>query len=380
MGIAGAQTSSTSAKPSGKKTLAVIGAYEKAGESRFAQPNFDDGAKLAVTDLERDGWTVQYQRIPASVLLASATEAAFAAAVAAKPDFFLGLASNATFLPLGAKVAATDQPTLALSSPAEGVRTGVAGGDNLYLLRPLDAQLYRALAEYACGTLRLQRLGLSIVEGSFGTQAQRAVEQALEDHPKCKVVTVQTNPPNAVFLNAQVKAFQDAGVDGIIAANSAGPVAAQVNLLREAGVTVPILGDSSLHRAKTSNAITTDLENLVVVEDCVPSLTKSKAARKFTEDYKTTYGYAPDDDSAQTYDAFHIAANAVERARSHDAAKINQAMKTARYRGVCDYAIDKNNVLGRTATIYGYHADGSKRRIEQVRVTPVDVAQLTTPS
>ena len=358
----------------------MIAAYEKGGESGFAQPNFDDGAKLAVSDLERGGWTVQYQRIPATVVLASPTEAAFATAVGTKPDFFLGLASNATFLPLGAKVAATDQPTLAMASPAEGVRTGVAGGDNLYLLRPLDAQLYRALTDYACGTLKLQRIGLSLVEGSVGAQAQRAVEQALERHPKCKVVTVQTNPANAVFLNTQVKAFQDAGVDGIIAANFAGPVAAQVNLLREAGVTVPILGDSSLNRAMTSNAITADLENLVVVEDCVSSLMRSKAARQFTLDYKTTYGYAPDDDSALTYDAFHIAAKAVQRAGAHDAAKINKAMTTARYRGVCDYAIDKHNVLGRTATIYGYHADGSKRRIEQVRVSPVGAAQLTTPS
>jgi ABC-type branched-subunit amino acid transport system substrate-binding protein len=374
VGSAGAQSGS------GKKTLSVIGAYEKAGESPFARPNFDDGAQMAIADLERDGWTVQYQRIPASIVLASPTEAAFSTAVAAKPDFFLGLASNATFLPLGAKVAATDLPTLALASPSEGVRTGVAGGDNLYLLRPLDAQLYGALTEYACGSLRLRRLGLSLVEGSLGSQAQRAVERALEDHPRCKVVTVQTNPPNAVFLDAQVKAFQDAGVDGIIAANFSGPLAAQVNLLRGAGVTVPILGDSSLHRAMITNAITTDLENLVVVEDCVPSLTRTAAARKFTQDYKSTYGYAPDDDSANVYDAFHIAANAVAQAKSHDVKRLNKAMAKARYRGVCEYAIDENNVLGRTATIYGYHADGSKRRIQQVRVPRVDAAQLTTPS
>jgi branched-chain amino acid transport system substrate-binding protein len=378
--VAGAQGVTGGSKSGGKRTLTVIGAYNTAGEDSFSGPHLDDGARLAVADLERKGWTVRYERIPASAAAVAPTEAALATAVGAKPDLFVGLITNAAFLALGAKVAASDVPTFALASPVEGLRTGVAGGDNLYLLRPLDAQLYGALTEYACDTLRLRRLGISVADSAFGAQVRRVVEEGVEDHPTCKVATVQTSAEGTLDVTPQLTAFRDAGVDGIISANSAGTTAAQVNQLRLAGDTTPFLGGVYLQLAKVSNAIISDLENLVVVEDCVPSLAKSEAARAFTEAYRAEYGYTPNPASAQIYDAFHLAANALEQAGSHDAGKINKAMAKARYRGVCAYANNGSNALASSATLYGYHADGSRRRLAEVRLAPVDAKALTTPT
>ena len=52
------------------KTLHVVGAYEIVGDSPLGLPNFDDGAKLAVKDLEKQGYNVRYERIPSSATLA----------------------------------------------------------------------------------------------------------------------------------------------------------------------------------------------------------------------------------------------------------------------------------------------------------------------
>lgn len=378
--LGGAAAGAAETKSDPKKTISVIGAYDTAGEGPFASPNLDDGARLAVADLERKGWTVRYERIPASAVAAAPTEAALATVLDAKPDFFVGLLTDATFLSLGAKVAATDQPTFALAAPVEGVRTGVAGGDNLYLLRPLDAQLYGALTDYACGALKLRRLGISVADTSFGAQVRSAVEDAVEKHSTCKVATVQTNADGALDVSPQLTAFRDVGVDGIISANSVATTAAQVNQLRLAGDTTPYLGGTSVNLAKISNAIISDLENVVVVEDCVPGLAKSETARTFTEAYRTEYGYKPNPASAQIYDAFHLAANAVARAGSHNSGKINKVMAKARYQGVCDYANNGSNALASSAMLYGYHADGTRQRLAELQLAPVDAKHVTTPT
>ena len=97
-----------------------------------------------------------------------------------------------------------------------------------------------------------------------------------------------------------------------------------VNQLRQNGVTVPVLGGASLNLAK--DAGDPDLTDLVVIDDCVPELDKAKNVEEFVKAYDAGYGYAPNYASAQVYDAFHIAANAVEKA-GHDHAAINKATR-----------------------------------------------------
>jgi branched-chain amino acid transport system substrate-binding protein len=368
-GPAGAQSTTTGATSSGKNTLYVIGAYETKGESSQAVPNFEDGAQLAVKDLQKKGWTVKYERVPASGTIASSQEQAFLAAQAKNPDFWIGLTSSNVFIPVGPKVAATDLPSFALASPTEGVRNGPSGGDNVYLLRPLNEQTYAKLADYACGTLKLKKLGLSLVQTSFGPTAQTAINNTLKDYPNCKVVSVQTNSATASDTTQQVLAFKDAGVDGVISANFPNPMGVQVNQMRQNGLTVPYLGGASLNIAKDANAITTGLDNLYVIDDCVPDLGKTKTEKSFTKLYQSTYGYPPNYASAQVYDAFHMGANAIEKAGSHDYLKINKAMAATVYDGVCDYKIDKNNVLANSVTIYKYNTDGSKKLL---KVYPLD--------
>ena len=62
--------------------------------------------------------------------------------------------------PIGNRVLAT----WAYSSPSEGVRDGVSGGDNIYMLRPLNEAVYARIADFACASLHLKKLGLALVQ------------------------------------------------------------------------------------------------------------------------------------------------------------------------------------------------------------------------
>ena len=378
-GPAGAQTSTTGA--AGKKTLYFVGGFTTKGEEAIAQPQFDDGVKLAVKDLQAQGWDVRYERIPAAGTNAASTEQAFLQASAKNPDAYLSLTSSNTFIPVGPKVAATDLPTFALSAPTEGVRTGPSGGDNIYLLRALNEQTYQKIADYACGTLKVKKVGLSLVQTAFGPTAKQAFEQTAKKYPGCKVVTSQFNSATATDTTQQVLAFKDAGVDSIVSANFPGPMGVMVNQLRQNGVNVPFLGGASLNLAKEANSITTGLQDLYVVDDCVPDLNKAKSSRTFVKDYESEYGYTPNYASAQSYDAVFMAANAVEKAGSHDHAAINKAMLSTDFVGACAYKLDKNNVLDRSVTLYKYNSDGSKKliKIYPLKFTPPAELATTAP-
>ena len=361
VGTAGAQSGSN------KKTLYVYGAFETKGESPVAIPNYDDGAKLAVKDLEKQGWTVTYERTPASGTIAASQEAAFVAALPKNPDIYFGLPSTNVFIPVGPKVAATDLPTFALASPTEGVKTGPSGGDNIFLVRPLNEQVYAKSVEYACTKLKLKKLGISLVNTALGTTALETAKREAAKHRGCSIVSEQTNSAAATDLTQQVLGFKNAGVDGVIAANFPNPTGVLVNQARQNGLTVPIIGNTSINLAKESTALQSTAD-LYVVDDCTPDLRKDAVAKKFVKAYQAEYGYVPNYAAAQVYDAIHMAANAVEKV-GHDHAKIVKSLAGTQYDGVCEFTNDKNNVMAQSVTIFTYNTDGSKKLI---RVVPLD--------
>jgi branched-chain amino acid transport system substrate-binding protein len=375
-----ATTGSSSAGGGQSKTLNIVGAYETRGESPTALPNFDDGAKLAVKDLEKQGWDVTYERIPASSTDVVSQEQAFTEAQRRNPDFWIGLSSSNVFLPVGPKVAATGLPTFATSSPVEGIKDGPSGGANIFLLRPLNDETYRSLLDYACKVLKVKKIGVSAVDTPFGALVDQVVRDEVSRYKRCRVAITQTNATDATNLTQQAMAFKDAGVDGIIAANFPIPMGALVNALRQDGVEVPFLGGASLNIAKDAGSIGS-LRNLVVVDDCVPDFGQTKQARRFTKEYEAEYGYAPNYASAQVYDAFFMAAAAVEKV-GHDRANLVKAMARTGYQGACErYRTDKNNVLAQSVTIYDYKANGSKRFLRTYKLVFIPSDELaTTPT
>ena len=203
----------------GSKDLYVIGGYDVAGEAAVAFNYFDDGAKLAVRDLEKQGYNVRYERIPSSATLASSAEQAFLAASAKNPDAYISLAAGNVLIPVGPKVAATDLPFFALSSPTEAVKSGPSGGDNMFLLRPLNEQSYSKLLQFVCTDLKKQlklkdvKIALAVVNAPIGTVADQTVKKEISDYNNCEVVTTQTNAVTATDLTQQVLAIKDSGAN-----------------------------------------------------------------------------------------------------------------------------------------------------------------------
>ncbi len=374
------------AQTRGPKDLYVIGAYEVKGESALGIDNFNDGARAAVADLEKQGWKVQYDRIPAGATSAAQQEQVFLEVQQKQPDSWLGLSASPVFIPVGPKVAATDQPTFALASPSEGVKGGPSGGDNIFILRPLNEQTYSKLLEFVCTDLKKQlklkdvKLALNVVNTAFGPTVENTVKNQIGDYKGCKVVNTTTNAFNATDMTEQVLAIKDSGANVILSANYPAPSGVFVNQLRQNGVNIPFVGGASLNLAVDANSVP-NLTNIWAADDCVPELEKDAQAKNFVKTFTKQYGYAPNYASAQVYDAFHMTANAVTKA-GHDPKAINKALAGTDYNGVCDYKNDKNNVLGRSVTIYKYSGPTDKKKVlvKKVDVDFVPNEELGAPT
>ena len=73
--------------------------------------------------------------------------------------------------------------------------------------------------------------------------------------------------------------FKNAGVDGVIAANFPNPTGVLINQARQNGLTVPIIGNTSINLAKESTSLQST-SDLYVVDDCTPDLRKDPVAKK----------------------------------------------------------------------------------------------------
>jgi branched-chain amino acid transport system substrate-binding protein len=370
----------------GAKDLYVIGVYEVRGESPLGINNFDDGAKLAVKDLQKQGWKVQYERIPASATAAASQEQAWLQVQPKQPDAWIGLSSSGVFIPVGAKVAATDQPTFALSSPSEGVKTGPAGGDNIFILRPLNEQTYSKLLQFVCTDFKKQqklkdvKIALNLVTTAFGPTVENTVEREIGNYKNCEVVNTTTNAFNATDMTEQVLSIKDSGANVILSANFPAPSGVLVSQLRQNGVDIPFVGGASLNIAVDSNSVP-NLTNVWASDDCVPELEKDKQAKQFVKTFTSEFGYAPNYASAQVYGAFHMTANAITKS-GHDQKAIDKALAGTDYDGVCDFKNDKNNVLGRSVTIYKYSGPTDKKKVlvKKVDVEFVPNEELGAPT
>ena len=374
------------AQTRGKKDLYVIGVYEIKGESPLGVSTFDDGAKLAVKELEKKGWTVQYERIPASATAAASQEQAWLQVQQKQPDAWMGMGSSGVFIPVGPKVAVTDQPTFGLSSPSEGVKTGPAGGDNIFVVRPLNEQVYSKLLQYVCTDLKKQlklkevKIALNLVTTSFGPTVENTVNREIGDYKNCEVVNTTTNSFSATDMTQQVLSIKDSGANVILSANFPAPSGVLVSQLRQNAVNIPFVGGASLNIAVDSNSVP-NLTNVWASDDCVPELEKDPQAKKFIKAFTKEFGYAPNYAAGQMYDAVNVTANAVAKA-GHDQKAINKALAATDFDGICDFKNDKNNVLGRSVTIYKYAGptDKTKVLVKKVDVDFVPNEELGAPT
>jgi branched-chain amino acid transport system substrate-binding protein len=344
-----------------KAPVKIVLLAEKGGESAAAQPEFDNGAALAVADLNAAGGVggqpVQYQQIKTPLVPAEA-QVALNQGLDANPTGMIAFPSSGQAVALGKKVDAGGVPTIYLATDPALFTDGPSGSPWAFVIRPRNDGISAGEAAYAIDKLGVKKAGLICVNSPFGTTGCAAIKKVL-DSKGVTIVSKQTNASTASDMTSQVRAMQ--GADVVFDQNFPNPLGVVANQLIDNGITAKHMDGASAGIAVRIKAIKNPqaLANLYGVVDCEPTTATAPASQKFVTEYTQKYGNAPNYAAAEAYDAVMLFANGVRAAKSTDHAAVADAMRTQSYNGVCEnYRPDRHQGLHHKSVIETFGPDG----------------------
>lgn len=353
--------------------IKLVALFEKKGESVNAIDDFNDGASMAVEEINAKGGvcgqTIDFERLPASPTDANQAKNQYLSALDKKAHLIMGPISSTVAIPLAPEVRKNPQPIMIMSVAPQLLKGAEAGADNLFMIRPRNTAIANLQVEYFVKDLNKKNIGLVCVEQPFGQQGCDAATKKIEELGG-KVVGRETNATTAQDLTTQLLSLKSKNVDAIITFNFPNPLVVLANQAADNGLNVPIMGGSSSGIAVASGSIKANaLTNLYGTDDCAPA--GDPAAKAFADAYQKKYnkglpgsGYAV----AEAYDTVYIAAEAVKKANSLDGKKLTEALSTMVYKGICDeYKNDAQNNMHDGQVIEQFDSKG----IPQIKKTLV---------
>ena len=238
-------------------------------------------------------------------------------------------------------------------------------GDATFLVPFGDNIQAYAMAEYAYNKLNIHNVAVWTDNGMDYTTGLSKFFQERFQKLNGKIVLNDVYLTGDKDFSAQVarlKAQGDATDAVFVAAgpDEAGPIIKQI---REAGITMPIMGGDGLDTPLVGEVPGPKLANDVYFTTHAYSQVAAGGAEAFQADYKTKYGTPPENAfAALGYDAVGLLADAIERAGSTDHAAIKTALAATKgYQAV-------------TGTIS--YAGGSRVPLKTVAIMEVNEAKF----
>jgi branched-chain amino acid transport system substrate-binding protein len=360
---AGSDSAASDGELSLDDPVSVIMLAETTGESEAAVPFFDDGAKMAIDDLNADGGVggqdVEYERISTPVEGAEA-ESAFLEAVEEEPTAILGLPSSGQVLAAAQRVGEAQIPVLYEATAPQalvGAPDSVAN-DYGFLIRPPQFELSGGLVQFASENLGIDKVGIVCVNNPFGETGCSTAEDTA-DELGVDIVAKETVEQDTTDFSSTVLELKDAGAEAVLSYIFPNAVAALHNAMGENDLDVPQVTSSATLIAGTGAITSGNIENLYGVEDCIPAASDDADVADWAGRFQESYDYAPNYGVAESYDAVMLVAQAVEEAGSTDADAVRDALADIEYDGICTtYSGEPSQGLNHQLEAVSFNAEG----------------------
>jgi branched-chain amino acid transport system substrate-binding protein len=360
---AGSDSAASDGELSLDDPVSVIMLAETTGESEAAVPFFDDGAKMAIDDLNEAGGVggqdVEYERISTPVEGAEA-ESAFLEAAEEEPTAILGLPSSGQVLAAAQRVGEAQIPTLYEATATQafvGAPDSVAN-DYGFVIRPPQVELSGGLVRFASENLSIDKVGIVCVNNPFGEAGCGTAESTAEELG-VDIVAKETVEQDTTDFSSTVLELKDAGAEAVLSYIFPNAVAALHNAMGENDFDVPQVTSSASLIAGTGAITSGNLENLYGVEDCVPAADDDPDVADWASRFQEQYDYAPNYGVAESYDAVMLVAQAVEAAGSADADAVSDALTDIEYDGICTtYRGEPSQGLNHQLVAVSFNAEG----------------------
>jgi len=217
-----------------------------------------------------------------------------------------------------------------------------AGNRWLFRCRPNDSYSALVISDFGVNTLKLKKWAIVHSTDAFGTAGMNALVQALKAY-NITPVLVQGYTNNSQDFTPIVLAIKKSGADVIGTYMTNSPdVGIFAKQLRQLGLTTTWVGSPSVITDTAMKLAGPGLYGVYGIADFTPGA--SPEAKAYADKYRAKYNLEADVYSSWAYDAMHILANAINKAKSTEPEAIRKAViSTCGYKGVeGTYCFDEN--------------------------------------
>lgn len=356
--------------------LKIVFQWEVRGESEYAIDDFENGARIAVDEINAAGGVgghkIETVRIASSPVDPQAAVTAFLKGVDEDPDIIIGLGSP-IIAAIGSTIDRSGIPTLAVVEDASPIFGTETGSEWLFNMKTPPRPAAEYATKYAIEELKASSVAVLGTNESYGNQGAENIKATLKDAGLSPKVERQF-APDASDLTEQVLAL--GGSDVVVSWAYPNPVAVLLNQMQQNGVTIPVVGGTPATIAVNGGLVEGKaIDNLYTVDYCNPHDSSRPQLAKFTEEYRKRYNATPNPEAVLTYDAVYVAVEAVKAAGSTDPGAIRDALRTLKYTdGACDseYRADGAQILHHQLVIADYSADGTAKTVKTYTVPDID--------
>lgn len=344
------------------------------GQSAHQGKDTENGARMAVADLNARGFTIAGKKVR-FVLLAEDDAAdpkqgtmAAQKLIDAKVAGVVGHLNSGTTVPASKLYHSAGIPQI---SPAATTPLYTRQGfKTAFRVVANDSKVGATLGSYAITRLKARRIAVIDDRTAFGQGLADEFVKAVRKNGSAVIVSRQFTHDKATDFNAiltQVKSKQPdlvfyGGMDAV-----AGPMLKQMQAL---AINVPFVSGDGVCSEKLPELAAAGLGENRVTCAVAGGVTgaQEQGYADFTERYRKTYKLDLQTYAPYAYDAVMVLASAMQKAQSSDPARYLPALADIRYQGVTgSIAFDQRGDLRNAAmTIYTYRG-GKKTKLEVLR-------------
>ncbi|HEV3422521.1 MAG TPA: branched-chain amino acid ABC transporter substrate-binding protein [Paraburkholderia sp.] len=369
---ASAATTAAAAAPASSATIVRIGhAAPLTGNIAHLGKDNENGARLAVEEINTQGLTIDGQKIQLELdAQDDAADPKTGTQVAQKlvDDHVVGVVGH---LNSGVSIPASkiysDAAVVQISPSSTNPAYTQQGFKTTYRVVATDAQQGPALAGYAIKELGAKRIAVVDDATAYGKGLADEFARTAQASG-AKIVAREATNDQATDFRAILTKIKSVQPDVIMFGGmdaTGGPFTKQAAAL---GIRAKILGGDGVCTDKVGELAGSAVQNLVCSEAGL-ALSKMDKGADFEKKYEDRFHtpvqiYAP-----FTYDAVYVIVDAMKRANSIDAPKVLAAMPSTDYNGVIGHIAfdDKGDLKEGAITLYDFK-DGKKAVLDVVKM------------
>ena len=331
--------------------IKIFGLVELSGTGTTSGTNFNDGAKLAVKEINATGGILGRKVEYTASDTQSQPQVAKALAVKAIDEgayVVMGPVFSGSILVSMAETRRAEIPNFTGGEAAAITQQG-----NPYIFRTSFTQTTAMpkVARYLKDSLKAKSVAIIFTNNDFGKGGRDVFVKALEPLGIKVVADVSTDPGQLDFSSAVLKVKQ-ANADALFVYTNEEEAARCLRELRKQGYDKPIVGETVLTSQKVIE-LAGEAANGAVAHVGLTADAPNPLIKSFAEKFQKEYGYKPDHNGIKGYTAMYVVKAVTEKVGKLDPKAFASAMHGVKlsakdYPGVLmDVSFDKNGDLDR---------------------------------